>query len=79
MLCSLVEPTDDEETNWRAKASLYSQRFDCATKPMQQIVSRAEKPSDKKLNEIQKLEKDMNEAVEVKDYVTVLLAAALTE
>lgn len=67
---TLTEPTDDEETNWRAKACLYSQRFDCATKTMQQIVSRAEKPSDKKLNDIQKLEKEMNEAVEVKDYVT---------
>merc|ERR1712166_436674 len=67
---TLKEPTADEETNWRAKASLYSQRFDCATKTMQQIVSRAEKTSDKKLNEIQKLEKEMNEAVEIKDYVT---------
>ena len=54
---------------------MYSQRFDCATKTMQQIVSRAEKPSDKKMNEIQKLEKEMNEAVEIKDYVTVPLAA----
>merc|ERR1712166_782644 len=67
---TLKEPTADEESNWRAKACLYSQRFDCATKTMQQIVSRAEKPSDKKLNEIQKLEKEMNEAVEIKDYVT---------
>merc|ERR1712166_510924 len=67
---TLKEPTADEETNWIGKASLYSQRFDCATKTMQQIVSRAEKTSDKKLNEIQKLEKEMNEAVEIKDYVT---------
>merc|ERR1712166_253510 len=67
---TLKEPTADEETNWIGKACLYSQRFHCATKTMQQIVSRAEKTSDKKLNEIQKLEKEMNEAVEVKDYIT---------